>query len=290
MIMIKKKFNVYGKEKHKMGNIDIKSVEDQSLDDIDKGDLYDSEKEEELIEEDESFVKPEKRKKLRNYVFKLKNDIGKSFIKMGGLFYKIRENELFVDWGFSTFRDYVEKEVNFSYRKAQYLKDIWEKFKVELDAESDVLNEVGWSKTKEIAKVEDPEQRQEILQDTYVSKQDEEQDTPSVNDLSNKARQANNDGDEEVQKVKKIHFNLYEDQRETVKRALKQASEDADSEKRNHLLEMISMHYLSSSFGEQELGFLLDRIEEVFDCEVVAVDPDTGELKYGDVVVPDDDE
>jgi hypothetical protein len=262
----------------------ITSVEDASVDQLLNDEFYNSEKEREMIE-DKKFIDESEREELLDYLFSLKNKIGECYVKMGAVLHKIQKNGIYLDWNYTSFTNFVEEEVNFSQRKAHYLTNIWENIRVELNADTNDINKIDWSKTKEIARVEDTNKREEILNQAIENKESEDDDDYTVDDIKQKVKKANSDGDVDVKKTKRMHFNLYPEQRKTVNNAIKQASEEADSEKRNHLLEMICMHYLSSSYGEQEFNFLVNRIEDIFECELVAVDPETGDIIYGDIDV-----
>lgn len=262
----------------------IAEIEDS---DISIGDdFYNNEEERYLIEKNKDYS-PEDRKKVRKHVINLKEDIGKSYVKMGGLFYTILKNKMYLDWGYSSFNEYIENEVDYSTRKAHFLKRIWERFKVDLNVDTESLNTVGWTKSKEIAKIHDKDKREKVLNDAEKSITSDNKEDLTVNELEKTAKQLNKDEEEgddaDVRTLKQVTLNFYKNQKELFDKAIKKASDETDSEKRNYLLSMICLHYLSSSFGDQELNFLLNQIEKSFGLRILAFDEETGEMEYGDI-------
>jgi len=89
---------------------------------------------------------------IREEVLNLKNTIDRAFIKMARMLYDIRVNELYVGWGYSNFESYVKGELDYSYRKAAYLVDLWEKMR-NLHISAERVESLGWTKCVELSRV-----------------------------------------------------------------------------------------------------------------------------------------
>lgn len=92
---------------------------------------------------------------IRERISSLKRYVDESYMEMAGLLHNISVEKKFMEWGFKTMQEYVEKELDFGYRKAQYLIGIWSYFGVEV-GDPTVLEKVaglGWPKVKELRNV-----------------------------------------------------------------------------------------------------------------------------------------
>jgi hypothetical protein len=65
---------------------------------------------------------------------------------------EIYHKEYFTDWGYKNFESYIMQELDFSYRKAKYLIEIWDKIK-NTDLDLARLEAIGWTKAAEIARI-----------------------------------------------------------------------------------------------------------------------------------------
>jgi hypothetical protein len=236
--------------------------------------LYDSDRERRLIEGGQQFYDGEKND-VRGAILKFKNRIEKDFMKIAGLLYRVRKHGLHKDWNYDCFEDYVEDELGFKRRKALYFINIWKELKIRMDVESDKLNKLGWTKTKEIVQLDNKNDKKELISESLDN-------DLTVKEVKRKVKEKNSGDDEDVEHPENISFKVYDEQKDIINQAIKKASKEANSDKRGHILELICLHYLSSSFGGQEVQFLLDRIEDVFEnIEIRAVDDSTGEVVYG---------
>lgn len=256
-----------------MSDIEVKDQDDSM------SALYDSEKERRLIEGEGDFYDGEKTA-VRDTIMKFKNRIEKDFMKIAGLLYRVRKYGLHTDWGYDRFEDYTEGELGFKRRKALYFINIWKELKVRMSVDSDKLNKLGWTKTKEIVQLDNKNDKRQLIKQALA-------DDMTVKEVQKEVKEIESEDDEEVKQAENLSFKVYEEQKELINEAIKKSSDESNSDKRGHLLELICMHYLASSFGDQQLQFLLDRIENIFeDVSIRATDKETGEVLYGYV---DDD-
>jgi len=89
---------------------------------------------------------------LRKEVLDLRNALERGYMKLAKLLSEVRHQELYVKWGFTTFADYLDKELGFDERKAEHLINIWDKVKgFKLDEER--IKKIGWTKMRQITPV-----------------------------------------------------------------------------------------------------------------------------------------
>jgi hypothetical protein len=108
--------------------------------------LLDKELEEETLE-----VKSRK-EVLREEIKKVSTVIDKSFIRLAELLYEAKQNLYYRDWGYLSFKDYVQYEVGMSDRKGESLVEIWDRA-MHLGVDPDRLKNMGWVKARHILRV-----------------------------------------------------------------------------------------------------------------------------------------
>ena len=101
--------------------------------------------------------------KLRLRVLTLRDQMGEAYFEMGRLLHRINKEGLYTNWEspqggrYQQFRDYVEHEVDFAFRKAKHLMSIWWWFAEELGDKvvMEKIKEVGWTKAAMLVGVVD---------------------------------------------------------------------------------------------------------------------------------------
>jgi MoxR-like ATPase len=84
-------------------------------------------------------------------------------LRMAELLTEVHQHRYFLDWGFRTFKEFVEAECHFGLRKAQLLVEVYQKFAVELRVPADELRRLEWSKAALVARVINSANRDELL-------------------------------------------------------------------------------------------------------------------------------
>lgn len=167
----------------------------------------------------------------------------------GELLYEISRKNYWSEWGFKTFDEYIEKELEFKRRKAFYLIIIYEKFVIELGLPLKELRNIEWSKAKELLKV--------ITKENYKSlfAECKKKSVVEIHDMVLKMRGKSTAIVSES--FIPVHFSLTKEQSDNVEHALKIASEMAGSEKRGNLLDLIATDFLAGKVGEIDADSLL---------------------------------
>jgi hypothetical protein len=99
----------------------------------------------------------------------LKRQAETLYIEMAECLYWMNNNRAyrFIDGGYESFGDYVEKSLMFQERKARYLVDLWWWFGVKLEANPRLIERIqmiGWSKAKFLVQIVDSENADEWFQ------------------------------------------------------------------------------------------------------------------------------
>lgn len=216
---------------------------------------------------------------LRQKIKDLKHTIDRGYFELAGLLMRAYSTGVFRNWGFATWKEYIEEDLEMSLRKAQYLMSIWQWFEKTVDdpAVKEKVEHLGWGKLKSLAGIVD-----ESNVDDWV---DRAEHMTSL-ELAESARRAKaGDPNQDVQ-ITTISFGLYREQHENVERALAMAQDMANSDKRGHLLDLICTSFISETLFQkgptQKLANLyLEKLGRILGMRLVGWNANTGDLLMG---------
>lgn len=100
---------------------------------------------------------------VRIRVIQLRDEMSDSYFEMGRLLHRVSKGGLYTQWcrpdgqRYDSFREYIEHEVDFAFRKAKHLMSIWWWFAEELKDPTlaDKVKEIGWTKAAVLVGVVD---------------------------------------------------------------------------------------------------------------------------------------
>lgn len=101
--------------------------------------------------------------RIRVRVIQLRDEMSQGYFEMGALLHRISVKGLYTQWRkpdgktYEHFREYVEHEVDFAFRKAKHLMSIWWWFAEELGdpAVAEKVKAIGWTKAAALVGVVD---------------------------------------------------------------------------------------------------------------------------------------
>ena len=107
-------------------------------------------------------------RKVHDRIIELKQQQEETYFELARLLYRVFHEKLYVKISptYQKFDQYVEGELGYKIRTAQYFIKIWDKFGVELGENSAVQSRVkalGWAKAKELTEVIDKDNAEEWL-------------------------------------------------------------------------------------------------------------------------------
>ncbi len=85
--------------------------------------------------------------------------------RLGELLWEVKERKYFRDWGFESFKDYLDTEFSFGLRKGQMLVNLHDTFARRLGLSGERLDQLPWSKAALVCRVATESNIDEILQD-----------------------------------------------------------------------------------------------------------------------------
>lgn len=237
-------------------------IEDEKLDE-----LMEMEQNKEDIENIKDRVASYDANDLRKRALQLKKVVDLSYLEFGAILWNVKNFEAYVEWGYETFAEYVNNELDFRERKAHYLSSIWDKIK-ELDINPADLEGVPWSKMAVVSSVMDHGNYEEWLTKAR------ELSRPELKQEVKEERTG-----EEQEESHRLQFTLMGDQYDNVEEALDVAEDIAQSDKQGHLLDLICTEFLASNLGEtsQDLQWVIGHVARNFDVNIIAADDSTFE-------------
>lgn len=174
----------------------------------------------------------------------LMEDVYTNYFQIGGVLSVVQSNGWWQGYGFDSFKDFVVEYFGGSYRTAMYWLRIYEDL-IEADIPWEAVKNVGWTKLKELS---------HILTKENVGEWVERAQSMTAVQLiayiksgaGKKLKKGHEDTDmAESKKLTTFSVKLHEDQKETIKEAISQAREEAETEFDAVALEAICMNYLS---------------------------------------------
>lgn len=219
---------------------------------------------------------------VRQRVKDLRSKVEEDNWELSAAIHVVYANSYYTAWGFQSFREYVEQELDFQMRKAQYLVAIQDWFGKMKPSVQKWIREMGWTKAKELVGVITEENaaewKKKLAGKSYkelmsVLKSDE-----SGGDEGDTGESGSGTDDDERPTMKR--FSLFPAQAENVENALAKAKEMAKSEKDGHCLDMICVDFLATNGSIGELDDYLKKIEKITGIKLVACHDD-GTVVFG---------
>lgn len=226
---------------------------------------------------------------IRKRIDYVRRTIDDSYFELAGLLYRAFDLGAHKSWGYTTWKEYVEKEIEMSIRKVQFFISIWDWFYVQINDKDikEKLKGIGWTKVKEMVGVVTPDNADEWI---------EKAKNMNAIDFAEACRRFKKgisgddggcvDGPGEVESSRRIAFKLMGDQSITVEDAMDMAKEITGSDKKGNLITLICTDFLSSNVFQTKKSvdmkaLYLEKIEALLDVRIIAHSRSGEGLIYG---------
>lgn len=224
---------------------------------------------------------------LRERVTELRKRVEESYWDLSQALSEIYHGSYYVAWGFASWKEYVEADLEFALRKAQYLVSIQDWFgKMRPDVQA-WAKELGWTKAKELVGIvtEDNastwQQRLQGLsyaQMTDALKGGSDGGGDGLGGLKPLDGPADNGATE---KPERKAFALFPDQSANVAAALEKAKKLANTEKDGHALDLICSDFLATNAASDDFFSVVRRLEKSSGMRIVVYDQTEDVVIYG---------
>lgn len=269
--------------------------------------------------------------RLRSRAKELSKELDLGYMELARILYQVfdtpidgdpNRGPLYINWGYTSFSEYAEKELGLHQKKAERLKLIWYTLEIQLKDMDPNLKErcilLGMSKVRElvhiltlrnaeywITQAESMGYRKlfEVITDEKRRMRIDEAVLGSSGGTITEIDASSTDPGDLIPPVraeipKQKRFDLFPAQQENILLALKRASDITGSDKEGHLLDLICTDFIATNdtFGsdlDKRLRYVA-KIERSLGLKLIAVDPDAKEIVYGlstlQMLAPDADE
>lgn len=205
---------------------------------------------------------------LRARVLEAVRAVDRSYLDLASGLAEIYHDKHFETWGFTNFEAYCTSELDFTYRKAKFLIEIWDKVQGH-NIPRDRVERIGWTKMKEIVRRVTAENCEELL------RQGEEL---SVSQLSEQLKVAAGGGDSSGTTVVKLKMNSAE--AAIIMECIDAAKKLVNSDNAVSALEMVCQDWMEAHGHSPEKVSLeqhLAYLSKVYGVNVVAADVEDAE-------------
>ena len=212
---------------------------------------------------------------LRTRIKDLRTQIEDGYWELAQDLNKVWNDTLYIEFGFESWSDYVEKELDFKVRTAQYMISIAGYFgKMSPDVQAWVKS-LGWTKAKELVGKVDEESLPAWKKKTAGKSVSQIIDMLKVEKGAKSATSATPD------EFKRRGFKLALPQLENVEAAVAKAKDDAKTDSEAHALDLICTEYLATHQGTEGLNDYLARIEKIFGVSLIAYNKNDDQVVFG---------
>jgi hypothetical protein len=240
---------------------------------------------------------------LRKRMVGLCRVVDEAYFEMAGMLHRVSNDAIYLEWGYKSFQEYIETELNFTKRKAFYFVSLWHFFAIELADEEIIrkIKPVGWSKAAKLVNVITKKNADYWIKKALVVTRDElETEIAFYKSRKHILPETPRSDAQEFIAPEKVYksFPLTISEAEIVDKALEHAQSIShiDSQARN--LALICMEYVSLNLGKRIekneskkeilLGLLL-RLEDTFGINIIAIDKTTKDVLYGNELLDRED-
>lgn len=227
---------------------------------------------------------------LRKRILELVGNIRENYLELAQCLWETFEQQKNTSWGYSSFKEYAQKELGVKYGKANYLKNIWMHFGKDEEL-LDQVKSVGWDKMKELTKIVTQENVKEwVDKANLLSCDDLKKEVKShLKNLVPNDSQGMMDMEGEVRGTPvetQLHSQTFQfsyDSKGTVLSALEKVQKETGSSA-SEALALICADYIGSAdegTGTDAVLTMVRKYESLLGLRFVVLDPASNQLLHG---------
>lgn len=225
----------------------------------------------------------------RKRVLDLRKQVEEGYWDLSQALYEVYSGSYYIAWGFASWKEYAECELELAPRKAQYLVSIQEWFgRMRPEIQSWVQG-LGWTKAKELVGVVTEENakdwRNRLDGLSYREMMGELHRVDGGSESSDDALPSGASRASVDEKPQKKMFALFSAQSENVEVAIEKAKKMANTEKEGHALDLICSDFLATNAGVDTVSDMLGRFERSTGLYLIAYDKNEDCIVYGSEIL-----
>lgn len=201
------------------------------------------------------------------------------------LLHSAYEEAMYTGWGFASWKEYVEKELDFQQRKAEYLLAVGKWFSRMPQNAQEWARGLGFSKVRLITGIVTPENvaewRRKLDGKTFREIDDMMKGARDGDGDAGAGDGGDGDGGTDPNKLKNVNLKFFPEQYENWSRAIEVAKGMAESDKVSHAADLICTDFLATNGGIETVQDYLKKVEKATGVRIVAYDPTEDAVVYG---------
>ena len=217
---------------------------------------------------------------VRRKVLALREKADENYWELGSTLEEVYKNDMYRSWGFDSWKEYVEQEVDINIRKAQYLVKLQEWFGTMTPAIQKWMRELGWTKARMLMHV--------VTQEN-ASEWKNRCEGKTVAEIEAMLKSENDDGDGDdggsdttVEKSKTLSIKgMFPDIMDVWEKASAHAADIGETEKACQMLNLICIDYLASNTNIMTKEDHLKKMEKQLGLKLVAIREEDDAVVYG---------
>jgi hypothetical protein len=192
----------------------------------------------------------------------------------------VYEHDKYRAWGYDSWREYVERELDWHIRKGQVMVQLQHWFKTIPPNIQSWIKSLGWGKAKILQRVVTAENAAEWRAKI------EGKTLSEIEEMLKEGRDTGGgggggDSEPDPNVTSTLSFKLYPDQRKTVDLAIEKAKDMSESDKPGHCLDLIATEFLSTHAGMLDMKEYLKHVEKIVGYSLIVYDRNANDIVYG---------
>ena len=221
---------------------------------------------------------------VRRTILALRDKADESYWELAIALEECYEKAYYTAWGFARWQDYVEEELDWHIRKAQYLVRLQQWFNKMPDNIQKWVQGLGWTKARllmNVVTVENAGEWRNKVAGKTVSEIEKLLKAERQLTGGGEGSDAGGESGGPEEKPTKKSFSLFPAQMANVNQAIEKAGEVAESDKEGHCLDLICTDYLAGNAGVDDFKSYFEAIERATGLAVVAYSRSDDALVFG---------
>jgi len=222
---------------------------------------------------------------LRQQVLDRRKLVEESYWELSVLLHQVYHGCSYQGWGYDKWKDYVEQELDFRLRKAQYLVGIQDWFGTMDPNIREWVKSIGWTRAKELINVVSEENAAEWMNKLKGKTLKEILEIVEADKTAHDGQTSISDGgggdDSGNVKPTKIAFKVFSGQRENIEGAIEKAMLIGETKKPEVGLDLICTEYMNTSVGVENSADYLAHVEKMTGLRLIAFDGKLSEVLFG---------
>ena len=265
------------KEKNKKNKIDNVEHVEFGSGEVDSGDI--------VVLDTDRELDPNAHADKRRDVLSMRDKADEDYWALSVALSEVYEGDYYRSWGFDSWREYVEQEVDIHIRKAQFLVSLQAWFGKMTPNIRDWMKRMGWTKARMLMHVvtqENAMEWKERVEGKTVAEIEAMLKAVREEDVDGEDVDGNAEGAEHNEQSKTLTIKgMFPEMMDVWERASIHAAEVGETDKPGQMLNLICIDYLATNTAISDKSDYLRQIEKTLGIKIIALHPENDSIIFG---------